>query len=436
MSAGGPNAWEPVLDGELRRAAEQAVEEICGEVETFASDSQVPPGVLADCALLNAYLAVARHDDRCSKLANRFLEAAIDALAETAMRPGLHGGFTGLAWIVEHLQHPPFAVAEAAAESDSNSEIDEALLTYLAAPRWKDVYDLIGGLVGFGVYALERLPRPSAVACLERVVNHLDATSTQEGEDVTWWTPPELLPQISREQGETGYFNLGVSHGVPGVIGFLAQARHVRQVNPKVERMLAGAVSWLLKQRLPREAASVFAHTTGGSSEARPSRSAWCYGDPGIAVVLLTAARSAKSAQWEAEALQTGLTAARRDPARCGVVDGGLCHGAAGLAHIYNRMWHATGEGTFANASRLWFERTLQMRKAGQGVAGFAAYVPQVDPTLQWRSDREFLTGATGIALALLAATSSVEPLWDRLLLTAIQPKSGERGATRTRTGE
>ena len=436
MSAGGSTAWEPVLNGELRRSAQRVVDDICEEVGIFAADSRVNPQLLADCALLHAYLAVARQDERHSKLADRFLEAAIDGLAETVMRPALHGGFTGLAWIVEHLQHPPFASTEAAADSDSNSEIDEALLTYLAASSWKDTYDLIGGLVGFGVYALERFPRPSAVACLERVVDHLDANSTKEGGDVTWWTPPELLPRMHRDAGETGYFNLGVSHGVPGVIGFLSQVRDAGRASAKLGPMLVGAVSWLLKQKLPKEAGSVFPHTAGGNSEARPSRAAWCYGDPGIATVLLGAARSTDSAEWEAEALQIGLSAAQRNPARCGVVDGGLCHGGAGLGHIYNRLFHATGEGAFADASRFWFERTLQMQKAGQGVAGFAAYLPKPEPTLQWHSDRDFLTGATGIALALLAATSSVEPLWDRMLLTAVPPKSEERGATRTRTGE
>jgi hypothetical protein len=33
------------------------------------------------------------------------------------------------------------------------------------------------------------------------------------------------------------------------------------------------------------------------------------------------------------------------------------------------------------------------------------------------------LTGTAGIALALLAATTAVEPAWDRMLLVAIPPR-------------
>ena len=37
-------------------------------------------------------------------------------------------------------------------------------------------------------------------------------------------------------------------------------------------------------------------------------------------------------------------------------------------------------------------------------------------------SEPGFLTGAAGIALALLAAVSDVEPAWDRVLLVSIPP--------------
>ena len=83
----------------------------------------------------------------------------------------------------------------------------------------------------------------------------------------------------------------------------------------------------------------------------------------------------------------------------------------------------STRQREFADVSIFWFDRALEMRRSGQGVAGFAAYVPNADPVVQWHSDREFLMGATGVALSLLAASSSVEPLWDRLLLASVRPK-------------
>jgi hypothetical protein len=42
------------------------------------------------------------------------------------------------------------------------------------------------------------------------------------------------------------------------------------------------------------------------------------------------------------------------------------------------------------------------------------------NPTSSWKVKPGFLEGAGGIALALLAATTSVEPAWDRSLLISI----------------
>jgi hypothetical protein len=45
--------------------------------------------------------------------------------------------------------------------------------------------------------------------------------------------------------------------------------------------------------------------------------------------------------------------------------------------------------------------------------------VPDDAGNIEWHPDPGFLTGAAGIALALLAATTAVEPEWDRILLAS-----------------
>jgi lantibiotic biosynthesis protein len=45
-----------------------------------------------------------------------------------------------------------------------------------------------------------------------------------------------------------------------------------------------------------------------------------------------------------------------------------------------------------------------------------------VGEELAWRADPGFLTGSSGVGLALLAAATPVEPEWDRILLTDLGP--------------
>jgi hypothetical protein len=146
--------------------------------------------------------------------------------------------------------------------------------------------------------------------------------------------------------------------------------------------------------------------------EPSPSRSAWCYGDPGIAATLLVAARGAGRPDWEREAVALARQAADRPPAQTRVCDAGLCHGAAGLGHIFNRITQFTRDDRLAAAARHWFTRALDMRQPASGIAGFAALRSGEDGTESWVAERGILTGAAGVGLALLAAVTSFEPAW------------------------
>ena len=415
------SSWSPLLDGENAERAAAAVtaiaEALAGSPVPAANRVSPLAGGDAGIALFFAYLDRARPGAGWGDLAFERLERAIDDLAATPLGPSLYSGFTGVAWAAEHLQGAP---SEEDGE-DANADIDEALLAHLGPSPWRLDYDLISGLVGFGVYALERGPRRSAAACLERVVERLAETARPRPAGLAWHTPPELMLEASRSSFPEGSDNLGVAHGVPGAIALLARLHAAGVAPDRVRPLLAGAVDWLLAQKLPADGTSVYPFAVGEQVEVRPARTAWCYGDPGIAAALLVAARAAGEPAWEREARALALAVARRPAEQCGIQDAGRCHGAAGLAHLCNRLYQATGEPELAQAARRWFRQTLDDRKPGQGVGGYLSWSQVGDDIdhLDWIDDPAFLTGAAGIGLALLAATTDVEPAWDRLLLAS-----------------
>jgi hypothetical protein len=87
-------------------------------------------------------------------------------------------------------------------------------------------------------------------------------------------------------------------------------------------------------------------------------------------------------------------------------------------------MFQATGELRLGQAAWIWFERTLAMQRPGKGIGGFETRGSDGAGSPAWSDDPGLLTGATGIALALLAATSPIEPAWDRMLLVSIPPQA------------
>ncbi|HSK76582.1 MAG TPA: lanthionine synthetase LanC family protein, partial [Thermoanaerobaculia bacterium] len=218
-----------------------------------------------------------------------------------------------------------------------------------------------------------------------------------------------------------GNYNLGVAHGVPGIVAALAGIVAAGVAQPRAGRLLEEAVAWMLAEgKLPPGAGAVFpSHLAPGASP-KPSRQAWCYGDPGIAAALLGAARQAGEPSWEREALETARSAAACSREAAGIKDAGLCHGAAGLGHLWNRLWQASGEPVFADTARAWFEWTLDFRQPGRGSAGFLARDMDDDGQPKWVEDTGFLTGTAGIGLTLLGALFPIEPAWDRVLLVSI----------------
>ena len=427
------NSWQPLLDGDLAARALEAIQAIAEDIprvpgwlpEAIAADNQLTwrsslASGSSGQALFYAYLSLHTGEEPQADLAIELLDQATETLAAVPMTESLYSGFTGIAWVSDHLRGRLFE-----ADEDANREIDEALLTALAHTPWTGEYDLINGLVGLGVYALEGLPRPTAAACLERIVDRLAERAEETPEGFTWFSPPEALPPHQRESHPEGLYNLGASHGMPGVIGLLGAICAAGVAGAAARPLLTGAVSWLLAQQQAPGAEFCFPHfqapVRAPDTETRRCRIAWCYGDPGVAAALLVAARGAGEPAWERAALETALSAAARPLDASGVQDAGLCHGAAGVAHLFQRMYQMTGEERLAEAARRWFEKTLAFRNPGQGVGGFQSWASGSSSGNQaWRDDPGLLEGAAGVGLSLLGAVSTVEPEWDRLFLASL----------------
>lgn len=423
-----PGPWRPILSGELAERVQRSIDEVVAAFPAAPAVSPYPgekagesPGLAggnAGHALFYTYLAEATGREEHAEAAERHLDEAVEALATEPMGASLYGGFSGVAWVAEHLQGRLYESEEG---EDANEEIDSALADLLSHP-WTETYDLIGGLVGFGVYALERIDRPSARLVLERVVDRFDdMAEKRENGHVTWFTPPEQLPDHQRETSPNGYYNLGVAHGVPGAIPVLAAAAAIgiEKARPLVE----GAVSWLLASQLPEGTGSRFGYTVSpGVENVSSSRLAWCYGDLGLAAALLAAAQVLGRKDWEEEAVSIARDCTGHPDETAGARDAGLCHGGVGIAHIYNRMYQTTGDEKLRAAAEHWYAKSLELREPDQGIAGYRSFFGGFQNGPEWLASKGFLEGAAGIALGLLAGVSDVDPQWDRVLCLSIPP--------------
>lgn len=422
--------WQAIIDPESRQRYWSAIEKIerdllkvsvPGASTGPAGENPLLASGTSGLALFFAYLDAARQDTEAGDHAVELLGRSIDALAQLTLPPSLYGGFCGIGWVVAHLTQELYEGAD-----NLTSAIDVALRKRLDSAPDRLHHELVAGLSGFGLYLLERLPHPDAAELIDRILDHLESTVEESPDGCTWFTLTDWIPLWQRDNLPKGCYNLGVAHGVPGVIGFLAAARRAGLSDSRIPRLVEGAVRWILAHRLPAGGDSIFPALAVPGKELEPTRTAWCYGDIGLASVLLSAARSFDRPDWEDEALAAARLAARRPLESVMAVDAGLCHGTAGLGHLFNRMYQATGDSELREAALDWYQRTLDMRRPGEGIAGFLAWTGTEAGDHSWQGAPGFLMGVAGIGLALLAAVSDIEPAWDRVLLaSARKPAEG-----------
>ena len=291
-------------------------------------------------------------------------------------------------------------------DDDTHAAFDGLVARALEHPTpWPGVWDLISGLVGLGVYALER-PGAKGAPLRARAVTHLGALAEDAGGGRTWRAPPVLLRGAAWEKNRNGYLNLGLAHGSAGAIALLAGAIDA----PGARELIEPAVAWL-RGHDRGDPAGRFPLMLG--QDIPDNRvEGWCYGDQSVAWALLRAGQAAGRSDWIDHAVDVARAAARRSPeAHMGV---SLCHGTVSRGHMFNRLAQVTGDAELAEAARRSYRAALDARRPGAGPGG---YPPETTSPVTG-----ILTGPVGVALGLEAAISEVEPSWDRMLLVGPPP--------------
>lgn len=408
------HSWSPILEGTEAEAAWSAVDAIASQLEDLeqtAANGFTLAGGDAGVAVFFAYLYQATKERRYRETALAYLRRAAEKAMSEPSHFGLLVGRAGVAWALQHLA----SRLSYPLDTDIDVEFDAHVLELLEKRRsWHHNYDLFKGLVGLGVYALERWPAAISRSCLEQIVVKLDECAVPAGSGVTWPRGPTHYFRIS-------HTDLGVARGVPSIIALLSRILELSVEPAKTQGLLQASVEYLLEARLRDRVCSHFPIAIVPGVQLGPAHTAWCYGDPGIAVVLLGAARATGDVSWGRVASELAASVAMRRLSDPAIYDAGLCHGAGGVGHILNRLYHAMGDDILAEGARRWMRHALSMRRSGGLNGGFL-----FEWDGKWAPVSGLLRGAVGVGLALLAAVTRLEPDWDTVILTRLR---GRRGA-------
>ncbi|MFC5827871.1 lanthionine synthetase C family protein [Nonomuraea insulae] len=354
-------------------------------------------------------------------------EAAYDflreAVASTGSEPlesaGLFGGTAGLALVMAECarEEPRFG--------PSLDRLHDQLARQVRGTPWPRVergiadehYDLISGAAGILAY-LASVERPGAEVrgAAEELADYLiwlSRPADGAGTPRRWLLTPDFYPPLDsyHELYPHGYLNLGLSHGVPGMAAALAAAWRAGIRRPGMEAGIEALTSWIRGAHRRDEHGPLWpdgiAIDSGGAE--LPARDhcdqiAWCYGTAGVSASLLTVATCTDDAELRGAAVEA-FEAVLRRTRKTACLSPTLCHGHAGILLLCLE---------FADVS----EHARAM--APVLLDELIAYADPARPLLfadQERAgvfvdDPSLLTGATGVALVLLAAAAERRPGW------------------------
>ncbi len=318
----------------------------------------------------------------------------------------LCNGLSGYGWLLEFLQGDqdtnPY-------EPDLSLEVENFLLKSLDIESWGGEFEIIQGLAGFSVYSRRRFVQSKSKLLYGNIIQHILARSTLTDKGLTWVTGTE---SVFRKHPENLHeYDLGLAHGVTSAIAALTYALPLLQDKRlNLEEALTDSCDWLLMHRLEDDKHdSCFGYIAG---EPMNARLGWCYGDASNALILAKAGHQIRSNYIFEQARSIAINATKRNRQNSGVVDAGICHGAAGLYLVFYRLWQILGDLELLNCAYFWLDELIGMYRS-KGLAGLSTFDSNIGTE---RLEYGLLEGISGVGLVLLHALG-VDNSWDECLM-------------------
>ncbi|HEY0652988.1 MAG TPA: lanthionine synthetase LanC family protein [Chryseosolibacter sp.] len=314
-------------------------------------------------------------------------------------------GMTGVLWAVNHLMKNGFV--DGCLQDCVEDHVFDELTRWAVQSLKKHNHDYLLGALGV-IPLLIDLEDENWRISLKKVVTSLVGNAAAAEQGMLYWNQSPVLGH----QGNN-VINLGLAHGLPGILYLLAMC-YDNKIEPALSlQTIERCHRWLRSKQLDEtKHGFYFPFAFGGDQDTIPPSLRWCYGDLGLSIGLYNCGRLAGFKDAENYGLEIALHCARTEHKHA-VVDAHLCHGTAGVAHIFARFFNYTGNESFKSASQYWFDQTCDKFDTTLE-SGFRTWKGD---QFGWVEYKGFLEGSAGIGLALISSITDIEPRWDRCLL-------------------
>jgi lantibiotic modifying enzyme len=364
----------------------------------------VYPGEFGILLFLFYYSSYTENEEYIS-LTETYAEKLLERLAEGISSHTFCNGLSGILYLFEFLKENRFIDMDVSATQPT---LNNYLVTRMRQDIQYPYYDFMHGALGVGFYFLKKGSNREQI---QELVDFLYNTAEKESNNGIF----KWKSIVDMEKNILGY-NIALSHGISSIIIFLSRVVKSGMVDEKINEMLSGAVNYILSQQIDIQQYGSYFPSQSLENKHTPisrSRLAWCYGDLGVAMALWQAGKVVNNVEWKNKSLEIFLpTSLRLSLVENYVQDAEICHGSAGIAMIYYRMYLETNKDEFKESCNYWLNQTLNFSRFSDGLAGYKTFTND-----EWKSDYSLLMGISGIGLVLLSCITKDKQIWDELFL-------------------
>ncbi|MCD8046948.1 MAG: lanthionine synthetase C family protein [Clostridiales bacterium] len=334
-----------------------------------------------------------------------------DELMDLDIDPYFILSLSGFSWLMLHLyEKGDLDIIPEEYFSDVDALPSQSMLDMLS----KDKYELMYGSTNIAnfFYNRYRLSNNNTIH-IDKYLSLLYEQGEKVGNTISW---KSLIKRTEYSQEEYAY-NLGMAHGIPALLMYFSNLKKSGYASTILDELLSKTINYLFDCEQDK---SVFNSYYSGArfkdnSVKEMSRLGWCYGDLIVGYSLYHASKYLEepSLRTYNKGMQILLDSCnRKEYNQTLISDSCLCHGTAGVALIYDRMYKETSIEIFKDTALYWYEKTiLSYNKKYPG--GYNIY----KGNNVYGADYSLLNGIAGIGLALISAISPIEPKWDNVLL-------------------
>ena len=329
------------------------------------------------------------------------------AQIEAASQPvfSLCTGIAGVGWLIDHLCQQGFLADDPCVIL---SDIDEYLYREAFNKLRIGYFDFLHGAMGIVFYLVKR----NRQDYLHHLIRALSNIVVWDGDCAKWRA-------VSKHEEKILEFSISLSHGCSSLALVLGKILQIMPEEEMVKRLLKGTVEFICKQEISVEQYGCYfpAYSIESQQGDIPkSRLAWCHGDIGVALAIWQTGIRLRNQAWIDKGMDVLLFSAnRRGATENRIEDAGICHGASGVAHIFNRLYRNTRDVAFKDAAAYWCREALSLGILGDGLTAYEAWSSKESKNV--KLNKSFLSGIAGFGLSLLSFIMPKDPAWDDCLL-------------------